>query len=145
MLRPNVFYDNLVEGMFDHFFEDSFWRPIEKGASKSISTDVKEMEDSYQIDMELPGFSREDIKVDLEEGYLTVQANHEENKTDASDEKYIRRERYYGKYQRRFYVGDHIKEDEVKAKFRNGILVVDVPKKNPELPEQSRKCIAVEE
>lgn len=145
MLRPSVFHENFVDNIFDHFFQDSFWKPTGMRTVNTISTDVKELENSYQIDMELPGFNKEDVKVTLEDGYLTVQAKRLEEKKDSSNEKYIRRERYSGQYQRSFYLGKQVTEEEIKAKFKDGILTLDIPKKSPQIQEKNKKYISIEE
>ena len=100
MFRPSIFNDNFTDSLFDEFFNDSFWptNRMARPASRSMNTDIKETENNYQIEMELPGFTKEDVKADLKDGYLTIQASHDESK-DSKDEngKYLRKERYFGR------------------------------------------------
>ena len=112
---------------------------------KKISSDVKELDNGYEIDMELPGFAKEDVKAELNDGYLTISAEHKDT-NDEKDKKgkYIRKERYYGKCQRSFYVGEHVTEEDVKAKFENGILQLFVPKKETKPEVEEKKYIAIE-
>lgn len=117
---------NLVPRKFflDDFFDD--FVPETKN-STNMKCDIYEKDDNYYIEMDMPGFNKENINVDCDNGYLTVTANHEKKK-DEEKKNYIRRERSYGSYQRQFYVGD-ITEDLVKAEFKHGILKIIVPKK----------------
>lgn len=108
-----------------------------------MSTDVREKDGSFELDIDLPGYKKEDVKAELKDGYLTVSAVRNENK-DEKDEngKYLRRERFCGSCSRSFYVGENITEEDIKAKFEDGILKISVPKKAPEIP--SPKYIAIE-
>lgn len=140
MLAPSIFGRN---GYFDDFDEFFGLEPMFKKQAavfKNISSDVKETPEGYEIDMELPGYAKEDVKAQIKDGYLTISAQHEEKKEekDEKKERYIRRERYYGKCQRSFYVGDNITEEDVKAKFENGVLTMFVPKKE-QLPHQEEQ------
>ena len=145
MLMPSIF----GESLFDEFFDD-FARPVKKVAGYStqapavMKTDVKEHETGYELDIDLPGYKKEDVQAQLKDGYLTITAS---NKTsnDQKDEagKYIRRERYYGTCSRSFYVGDDVTEEDIKAKFEDGILKINVPKreKKEEIPQKKYICI----
>ena len=136
MLVPRSNFD-----LFDEMFNDSFFH---KEDNKIMKTDIKEKEDSYIIDIDLPGFDKDNIKIDITDGYLTISAKAEEEKNDKEDEKYVRRERYFGECSRSFYVGDNIDADSVKATFKKGILTLEVPKvKEEKLPE--KKYIEIEE
>ncbi len=147
MFRPSIFNDNFTDSLFDEFFNDSFWptNRMARPASRSMNTDIKETENNYQIEMELPGFTKEDVKADLKDGYLTIQASHDESK-DSKDEngKYLRKERYSGSCSRSFYVGEAVTQEDIKAKFTDGILTVLVPKmeKKPEVEE--KRYISIE-
>ena len=115
-----------------------------KHAQNMMKTDVREGEKSYELDIDLPGFSKDEITVQLENGYLSISAakgldKDQENK----DGKYIRRERYAGSMSRTFYVGDQLTEQDIQAKFENGILQLTVPKKEAKQVE-GRKYIAIE-
>ena len=146
MLMPSIF----GESLFDDFFDD-FARPARSVARYStpttnvMKTDVKEDEHGYELNIELPGYKKEDVKAQLNEGYLTISA--ETNRSnDQKDEngKYIRRERYCGTCSRSFYVGEDITEEDIKAKFENGILKLTVPKKEAAPEVKENKYIAIE-
>ena len=109
-----------------------------KHAAREMKTDVREHEDSYEIDMDLPGFKKDQIKLELEQGYLTVSAAKGLDK-DETDKKgtVIRQERYAGAMQRSFYVGESLTEEDIKARFENGVLSLTVPKaETKKLPEK---------
>ena len=129
MLMPRVFDDD--------FFRDDFFSGKDKMNFQLMKTDIREDENSYLLEVDLPGYSKEDIKIDVTDGYLTI--NAKVNKEEKDEEKnYVRRERFTGEATRSFYVGEDIKVDEIKASFKNGILTLEVPKVNPEekLPEK---------
>ena len=109
-----------------------------------MKTDVKEKDNIYEVDVDLPGFKKEDIHMKLEDGYLTIQAAKGLDKdTKDKDGKYIRRERYSGNVSRSFYVGDKVQKEEIHPKFENGILSFTVPKEKKAVEEKSN-CIAIE-
>ena len=147
LLTPSILRNDFSDNFFDDFFNDRFWRPV-AGATKynAMNTDIKEGEHGYEIGMELPGFSKEDVTVALKDGYLTVTATHSDNKEEGDEnKKYIRRERYSGHYQRSFYIGDEITQEDIKASFKDGILTLDVPKKEAKQPEvEEAKYIQIE-
>ena len=130
--------------LFDEMFQDPFFtRPFENSSSQIMKTDVHEKDGNYLIEMELPGYSKEDVTADLKEGYLTIQAEKKENK-DENDEKgnWVRRERYTGKCSRSFYVGTDVSKENIKAAFADGILKLMIPKQTPaEIEEQTRIAI----
>ena len=104
------------------------------------NTDIKEMKDRYELEIELPGFTKENIKAEINNGYLVVSASHNENKDEKDEEgRYIRKERYTGQCMRSFYVGNHINEEDIKAKFENGILKLEVPKKRGSAKNRRKK------
>lgn len=147
MLMPSVFGENLFDDFMDFPF-DSFWNrknPLYgKHAKNMMKTDVRETDDSYELDIDLPGFKKDEITAKLEDGYLTVSVSKGLDK-DKQDKKgnYIRRERYAGAMSRSFYIGDSITQDEIKAKFENGILQLSIPKKDAKTVEQ-QKHISIE-
>lgn len=147
MLMPSVFGENLFDDFMDFPF-DSFWNrknPLYgKHAKNMMKTDVRKTDDSYELDIDLPGFKKDEITAKLEDGYLTVSASKGLDK-DKQDKKgnYIRRERYAGAMSRSFYIGDSITQDEIKAKFENGILQLSIPKKDAKTVEQ-QKHISIE-
>ena len=136
MLMPRRDYDLFG----DDFFDDNFFKP-EK--SNLMKTDIKETEDSYILDIDLPGYKKEDIQVELNEGYLSIHAKTSNEVKDEKKGKYVRRERFMGECSRSFYVGDDVKEDEIKASFKNGILNLEVPKVNPEEKKSDKKYIEI--
>ena len=131
-MLPSIFGEDL----FDDFFGDPFEMMVPqsrnplygKHAKNLMKTDVRETEDSYELDIDLPGFKKEDVSVELKNGYLTIQAvrNHS---NDEKDEKghYIRRETFSGTCARSFYVGDAVKKEDIHAKFEDGILHIQLP------------------
>lgn len=126
--------------LFDEMFRDPFFEGTE---SKVMKTDIKEKKDKYLIDIDLPGYEKEDIKVEISDGYLTVHASvNKEN--DEEKGKYVRKERYVGECSRSFYVGENIKEEDIKAKFKNGTLMLEVPKKEDKKELPSKKYISIE-
>ena len=102
-----------------------------------MKTDIKEKKDKYIIEMDLPGYEKQNIDLSLKDGYLEVTAKVEKEEKNEENEKYVHKERYYGHCSRSFYVGDNITEEDINAEFKNGILKVTVPKKDEkkELPE----------
>ncbi|MGM9850028.1 MAG: Hsp20/alpha crystallin family protein [Bacilli bacterium] len=128
MLVPRRNFD-----LFDDFFDDNFFTKKEKNFMK---TDIKEKKDKYVIEMDLPGFEKENIKLELNNGYLTI-TGKQENNIDEEEEKYVHKERFYGECTRSFFVGDNIKEEDIDAEFKNGMLKIDIPKKEEqkEIPE----------
>ena len=146
MLMPSIF----GESLFDDFFDD-FARPARSAAryntptTNVMRTDVKEDENGYELHIELPGYQKEDVKAQLKDGYLTIQAEKNQN-NDQKDEdgKFIRRERFYGSCSRSFYVGEGLTEEDIKAKFENGVLKIAVPKKEKVPAVEENKYIAIE-
>lgn len=151
MLAPSIFGMNDLFDDFGDVFEFSPAFRKQVAATRNISSDIKELADSYQIEMELPGFSKGEVKAQLKDGYLTITAEHNaENKEENNEEgqkkeavKYIRRERYYGKCQRSFFVGKNVTEEDINAKFENGILTMYVPKEVKK-PQVEEKFITIE-
>lgn len=146
MLYPSIF----GESLFDDFFRfPDFGRGVEKKlygkhAAQVMKTDVHEHDDHYEIVIDLPGFKKDQINLELQDGYLTVSAAKGLDKDETTKEgKMIRQERYAGAMQRSFYVGDAVKESDVKAKFEDGVLHISVPKAEPNKVE-GHKYIAIE-
>ena len=146
MLMPSIFGENLFDDDWMDFpFDRDFWgRTNNKTTKNLMKTDIREHDAGYELDIDLPGFKKDEIKVELENGYLTISAtkstdNDEQNKKG----KYIRRERYAGTMQRSFYVGDDVTQEDIKAKFENGILRLSIPKKDAKAVE-TKKTIAIE-
>jgi len=124
----------------DDFFRDDFFKGEKNNLMK---TDIKETENSYILDVDLPGYSKEDIKVDVTDGYLTINAKMSNEVKDEKKGKFVRRERFTGECTRSFYVGEDIKEEEIKASFKNGILNLEVPKVSPDERKSEKKYIEI--
>lgn len=136
---------------FMNDFDEAFRLPLQrrhsifggKKASHLMSTDVRELSDSYEYDIDLPGFKKEEIQATLENGYLTISASKSaENNEKKENGQYLCRERYAGSCSRSFYVGEQVKEADVKAKFENGILSISIPKKEAVKPEHKTIMIS---
>ena len=121
--------------LFGDMFRDPFFTDDE---SKIMKTDIKEKKDKYIIDIDLPGYEKENIKMSVEDGYLTVNATVNSNKEEKEEGKFVRKERYMGSCSRSFYVGEAVESEDIKASFKNGTLKIEVPKKDEkkELPEK---------
>lgn len=147
MMFPSVFGENLFDDWMDFSFPeipDVDKTLYGKHAKNMMKTDVKETDNGYEVAIDLPGFKKEELHLELNNGYLTISANKGLDK-DEKDKKdrYIRRERYAGSMSRSFYVGDSIREEDIHAKYENGILTLDVPKvEKRNVPE--KRYIAIE-
>lgn len=141
MLMPSIFR----KGFIDDVFEDDVFGDNLKKQSSFGKTDIKELKDNYLLEIELPGFNKEDIKAEINNGYLIVTAAHNENKDEKDKEgKYIRKERYTGQFTRSFYIGDNITQEDIKGKFENGLLKLEVPKKEAKELAEEKKYIQIE-
>jgi HSP20 family molecular chaperone IbpA len=130
--------------LFDEMFNDPFF--TRRNEVKLMKTDIRDKEDAYLVDIDLPGYDKKDIKISVEDGYLTVSAKTESN-NDEKDEKgnFIRKERYSGECSRSFYVGEDIETEDVKASFKNGILTLDIPKKEEEKKLSEKKYVEIDD
>ena len=130
MLIPRDNFD-----LFDDIFTDPFFK---RNDNKLMRTDIKEHDDNYVISVDLPGYDKDNIKVDITDGYLTVSAKTDSENNEEEKGKYVRRERYFGECSRSFYVGDDISVEDVDASFKNGTLIMEIPKMDSkkELPEK---------
>ena len=128
--------------LFDDMFSDPFFTGTE---NKVMKTDIKQKKDKYEIDMDLPGYEKDDIKIEIQDGYLTVHAKVNKNEDEKEDGKYVRKERYIGECSRSFYVGDNVKEEDIKAKFKNGTLKLEVAKKDEQKELPDKKYIQIDE
>lgn len=143
MYLPSIFEDNLI----DSFFDDMFSFPMESKQFKttSMSTDIKDLGDNYEMDIELPGYAKENIHANLNQGYLTISVS-KTNENHEKDEqgRYIRQERYEGQCQRSFYVGENLKESDITAGFDNGILKLVFPKEDKREEVAQNRYIPIE-
>ena len=135
MLMPKIFDDD--------FFRDDFFDRKDRNFNL-MKTDIREDDKSYLLEVDLPGYSKDDIKIDITDGYLTINAKVEKENNDEK-KNYVRRERFTGEVSRSFYVGEDIKEEEVKASFKNGILTLEVPKLSLEDKKKDKKYIEISE
>ncbi len=144
MLMPRLFGD-----VFDDWFDfDDFDRDMNrmmkplygKNAGKIMKTDVKEKDGNYEVDIDLPGFKKDEVSIQLENGYLTITASKgtEKDEKEKEDSGYIRKERWSGSCTRSFYVGENVRSEDIKAKMEDGILHLTMPKEQPKaLPKQN--------
>ena len=158
MLTPSIFGESLFDDWMDDF---PFGKDIEKEFEKSMfpaknplygkhaknlmKTDVRETDDAYEVDIDLPGFKKDEVTAQLNDGYITISASKglDKDEKDKKTGKYIRKERYAGSMSRSFYVGEDVTQDEISAKFENGILQLKVPKKANKAVE-GKNYIAIE-
>ena len=141
MLMPSIFGENLFDD-FDRWMDTSF-RDVDKAlygkhAKNMMKTDVKETDSGYEVDVDLPGFKKDEIQLELNDGYLTISAEKGLDKDEENEKKhYLRRERYAGGMSRSFYVGEGITEKDIHAKYEYGILKLSIPKEQPKaVPEK---------
>ena len=148
-MLPSIFGENL----FDEFFDDAFDRRLWNGsnalygkhARNLMKTDVQENESGYTLSIDLPGFKKDEVNVELKDGYLTITADRKEPVEKADDRtRYVRKERYYGTMKRTFYVGEDITENEIHAAFKDGILKVIIDKPQPKKIEEEKTIIPIE-
>ena len=148
MMMPSIFGENLFDDWMDFPFDDEFFgrkNPLYgKHAKNMMKTDVRETDNGYELDIDLPGFKKDEISAQLKDGYLTISAAKGLDKDEKEkDGKYIRRERYAGTMSRSFYVGEGVEQDDIHAKYENGILKLSIPKKDAKEVEQ-KKYISIE-
>ena len=145
---PSVFGENLMDVFDDldgNFFR-GFTRPEHvlygRNAQHMMNTDVKETDEGYEVDVDLPGFKKEEIKLNLENGYLTIATEKAlEKKQENKKGKVLRQERYTGTMQRSFYVGETVTEEDIKAKYENGVLSLKIPKKEQQKVNEKKQIL----
>lgn len=142
MMMPSIFGETFLNDFFDF---PAYDQGVNDKTSGLMKTDIMENEKDYEIVMDLPGFKKDEIKGELKDGYLIITAAREQ-KEEKKDSKgnYIRRERYRGNCSRSFYVGDYMRQEDIKAKFENGTLKLTVPKQEARPEVERAKCIAIE-
>ena len=143
MRRNRNLLSELMSDPFDAFF-DAATAPVQAMPSL-MRTDIKETDAGFELTIDLPGFKKDDVQAELKDGYLTIAAQTQSESED-KDEKgtYVRKERFSGKCSRTFYVGDDIEEDDIRAKFEDGVLKIAVPKKQEQPKLEEKKTIAIE-
>ena len=154
MMVPYMFHDALLDDWFQNDWDRDFDRMMQaadprhafgKRSANVMKTDVRETENGYDVFVDLPGFKKEDVKLDLQNGYLTITANRSADHGEKDNEgRYIRQERYTGSCARSFYVGEELKPEDVKASFEDGILKLNLPKAEAKkLPEKQPTKIEI--
>ena len=152
MMMPSIFGENLFDD-FDSWFD----APVEKRffgkknplygkhAKNMMKTDIRDVDGNYELSMDLPGFHKEDVKIQLKDGYLNIQASRTENKDEKDNNgKYVHRERYTGQCSRSFYVGKELEHEDIHAKYDNGVLTVTFPKEAKKKVPEEKKFISIE-
>lgn len=146
MLMPSIFRDSL----FDNFMEDFAFPDINrelygKNSQNLMKTDVKETDAGYEVDMDLPGFKKDEIRMQLTDGYLTVSASKCLDKDEKKESgSYVRRERYAGSMSRSFYVGRHVREEDIHPRYENGILSFALPREEKKAVDDRNRYISIE-
>ena len=148
-MLPSIFGENLFDGFFDAGFDRAFWGGRDalygKHAKHLMKTDVKETENEYKLSVDLPGVKKDDLKAQLKDGYLTISATVNQNNDEKDEEgRYIRRERFSGSFNRSFYVGEDVTQEDIKARFEDGTLMLMIPKKETTPQVEEKKYIAIE-
>lgn len=142
MLTPRIFTENLFDDLFDDFpfrsLENVDRKLYGKHAGREMLTDVKEHDHHYEVEIDLPGFKKDEINLELKDGYLTITASKGLNEEEKNKKgRIVRQERYSGVMQRTYYVGDQMKPEDIKAKYEDGVLKLDIPKvEQKKLPEK---------
>ncbi len=146
MLMPSILSNDFMDDFFSVPRVTGFGGSrFDRDFTRMMTTDVKETDNAYQLDMNLPGFAKEDIKAELKDGYLTIHAESNSSNDEQDDDgNFIRRERYTGSCSRSFYVGDGVTQDDIHAAFKDGVLTLTVPKKEAIPEKEETKYIAIE-
>ena len=157
MLTPSIFGDSLFDDFFDDFFDlpafdDRAMQKAQKQlygrhAANMMKTDVQEHDDHYEVDIDLPGFKKDELSLELKDGYLVISAAKglDKSETEKKTGKFIRKERYAGSVSRSFYVGEDIRQEDIHAKYENGVLKLSIPKPEAAKPQvEEKKYIAIE-
>lgn len=157
MMTPSIFGENLFDDLFDEFFDFPVYddKAMQRAQRKlygshavhMMKTDVQEHDDHYEVDIDLPGFKKEELSLELKNGYLVVSAAKglDEDEKDKKTGKFVRRERYAGSMSRSFYIGEEVKQEDIHAKYESGVLKLAIPKKEEKKPEvEEKKYIAIE-
>ena len=147
MRRNRNLLSELMTDPFDAFFNAASapMQAMQKMSPTLMSTDIKETDGGYELTIDLPGFKKDDVQAELKDGYLTINAQTQGESEDKDEQgTYVRKERFSGKCSRTFYVGDDVEEDDIKAKFEDGVLKIAVPKKQEQPKLEEKKTIAIE-
>ncbi len=157
MMMPSIFGENLFDDFFDELFEFPAWEDKEmqkaqkklygRHAANMMKTDVQEHDDHYEVDIDLPGFKKDELSLELKDGYLVICAAKglDKDEKEKKTGKFVRRERYAGSMSRTFYVGEDVKQEEIHAKYESGVLKLSIPKVEQKKPQvEEKKYIAIE-
>ncbi len=157
MMTPSIFGENLFDNFFDGFFDFPVFddKAIQKAqrelygrhGANMMKTDVQEHDDHYEVDIDLPGFKKEELSLELKDGYLVINAAKglDKDETEKESGKFVRRERYAGSMSRSFYVGEALKQEDIHAKYESGVLKLNIPKMDARKSNiEEKKYIAIE-
>ena len=147
MLAPSIFEENFIDDLFGfpmNEFDDMERKLYGRKANRMMKTDIREKDDNYEVSVDLPGFKKEEITVELDNGYLTISAAKGLDKDENKKGKLIRQERYAGSMTRSFYIGDNVEKGDIEATYRHGVLTLTVPKKALEKRVPEKNLIAIE-
>ncbi len=157
MMTPGIFGENLFDDLFDDFFDFPVFddRAVQKAQRKlygrhgmnMMKTDVQEHNDRYEVDIDLPGFKKEELSLELKDGYLIISAakRFDKEETEEKTGRFVRRERYAGSMSRSFYVGKAMKQEDIRARYESGVLKLSIPKPEERKPQvEEKKYIAIE-
>ena len=140
---PSIFGEKLFDDWFD-FAAPQTRSHAFANMNAAMRTDIRETETGFELDIDLPGYKKDDLKLELKDGYLTINAEHKRHNYEKdTNGRYVRRERYYGSMSRSFYVGEAITEEDIRARFEDGILKLALPKDKPKQVEE-KKYIRIE-
>ena len=137
MLMPSILGENFWDGFMGYPFRGDEMNGL-------MNTDVRDTDQGYEVTIDIPGVDKENVKAELKDGYLTVEAVTEDKSEKAEEGRYIRRERYYGSCSRSFYVGEDVTQEDIRAKFEDGTLKLLIPKKEAKPVAEKKKYIAIE-
>lgn len=157
MMTPSIFRENLFDNFFDDFFDfptfdDKAMQEAQRKlygrrGANMMKTDVQEHDDYYEVDIDLPGFRKEELSLELKDGYLVISAAKGLDRDEKEKEtgRFVRRERYAGSMSRSFYVGDDVKQEDIRARYESGVLKLSIPKVEAKKPEvEEKKYISIE-
>ena len=152
MLTPSIFEENFIDDLFGFPYMkefDDMSRGMERKlygrkAARMMKTDIREKDDNYEVSIDLPGFKKEDITVELSDGYITISASKNLDRDEDKKGKLIRQERYAGSMSRSFYVGENVEKGDIEANYRHGVLNLTIPKKAMDKKIPEKNLIAIE-
>ena len=142
--RNHSFFTDFFSDPFEDFFSIAPARPVKKAYPSFMSTDAKETPEAFHLSIDLPGFKRDEITLEIDNGYISIEAKNTTSSEETSEDgTYIRKERFSGTCRRSFYVGEEIQEEAIEAHFEDGVLHVEIPKKALEAPQKTKRLIDI--